>query len=93
MSKVMEQCTKSLNSKPQTELLCSISTNHPFHFQRHNLFNFSSISIIFCTIGCVEKITTKFVSMLEAMEQHTKSLNSKTQTKLLCSVFANQPSL
>jgi hypothetical protein len=24
------------------------------------------------------------------MEQHTKSLNSKTQTKLLCSIFANQ---
>jgi hypothetical protein len=42
-------------------------------------------------IGCVKKITIKFAGMLEAMEQHTKSLNSKTQTELLWSTFANHP--
>jgi hypothetical protein len=29
--------------------------------------------------------------MLETMEQHTKSLNSKTQIELLCSSFVNHP--
>jgi hypothetical protein len=28
--------------------------------------------------------------MSKAMEQHAKCLNSKTQTELLCLVFANQ---
>jgi hypothetical protein len=33
--------------------------------------------------------TTNFVGMSEEMEQHTMGLNSKTQTELLCSIFAN----
>jgi hypothetical protein len=55
----MEQCTKSLNSNTQIELLCSIFANHPLHFQKAQLAQFFINLNIFCTIGYIKKITTK----------------------------------
>ncbi len=55
------------------------------------VLKFSLISTIFYTIGCAKRRTTKYDWMSKEMEQHTKSSNSKTQTKLLCSIFTNQP--
>jgi len=56
----MEHCTKSLNSKTQTGLLCSIFVNHPLHFQRHNLFNFSSIQHFFVPLDASRKELQSF---------------------------------
>jgi len=47
MSEVMEQHTKNLNSKTQTELLCSIFQIGLFIFKGHNLFISSLISTFF----------------------------------------------
>jgi hypothetical protein len=62
MLKVMEQSTKILNFKSQTELLCSDLQITLFIFKGHNLLNFSLISTFFITLDAQEK-TTKFVRM------------------------------
>ncbi len=70
-------------------LICAWITS--LHFQWTYLSHFIIKLRFFYSIGCAKRRITNLFGMLKVMEQCIMNLNSKTQTELLCLVYANQP--